>query len=320
MNTIPSTFNPLLSSYTVVGGTGKGKKRERGTTLILLYRGGVVDRRALLERFHGMKVEEILSMEPSQNTYQLETLVGQFPKVRFVLLHEPVNVGQQINIGIHEASYSLCFVLWADYQIDPEALQGGIEAVTKIGRELCVTPWIFTSPHSPLPVLHIPAFHKSRLKVLAVVPQKDEALDLFPFDYCGIYHKETFILVGGYDYNISNPYWQKLDFGFRAFLWGERILCRKTVQGIHFEGNLIEDTTPDDSYRLFFLKNLAIVFTGDRCELPWRKFPPFYFRSKGGLLVSLREFRAVRLWVKINAYRYKMDSQTITELWEDPEE
>ncbi|MEJ5190250.1 MAG: hypothetical protein WHT84_13635, partial [Breznakiellaceae bacterium] len=94
MNTIPTTFNPLLSSYTVVGGTGKSKKRERGTTVILLYRGGVVDRVSLLETFHGMDVEEILSIEPSRESYQLESLVGQFPKVRFVLLHEPVNVGQ----------------------------------------------------------------------------------------------------------------------------------------------------------------------------------------------------------------------------------
>ncbi|MCX7787126.1 MAG: hypothetical protein N2442_05475 [Spirochaetes bacterium] len=320
MNTIPTTFNPLLSSYTVVGGVGKSKKRERGVSLILLYRGGVVDRVSLLETFHGMDVGEILSIEPSRESYQLESLVGQFPKVRFVLLHEPVNVGQQINIGIHEASFSLCIILWADYQIDPHAFQAGIESVEKGSIQLCVTPWIFTSRHSPLPVLHIPAFHKARLKVLSVVPQKEEALDLFPFDYCGIYHKETFIRMGGYDYNLTNPYWQKLDFGFRSFLWGERIVCRKHVQGIHFDGNPMEDTTPDDSYRLFFLKNLSIVYTGDRGELPFRKFLPFYFRSKGGVFVSMKEFNAVRKWVKVNAYRFKMDSRTITELWEDPEE
>ncbi len=320
MNTIPITFNPLLSSYTVVGGTGKSKKRERGTTVILLYRGGVVDRVSLLETIHGMDVEEILSIEPSRESYQLESLLGQFPKVRFVLLHEPVNVGQQINIGIHEASYSLCLILWADYQIDPNTVQAGIESIEKSSRQLCVTPWIFTSRHSPLPVLHIPAFHKARLKVLAVVPQKEEAFDLFPFDYCGIYHKETFIRMGGYDYNLTNPYWQKLDFGFRSFLWGERIVCRKNLQGIHFDGNLMEDTTPDESYRLFFLKNLSIVYTGDRGELSFRKFFPFYFRSKGGVFVSFKEFHAVRKWVKVNAYRFKMDSQTVTELWEDPEE
>ncbi len=320
MNTIPTTFNPLLTSYTVAGGAGRSKKREGGTTLILLYRGGVVDRTSLLDTLHGMDVEEILSIEPSKDTYQLESLIGQFPRARWILLHEPVNVGQQINIGIHEASYSLCFVLWADYQIEPESLKTGIESVEKSTRPLCVTPWIFTSRRSPLPVLHIPAFHKSRLKVLAVVPQKEEALDLFPFDYCGIYNKETFIRVGGYDYNITHPYWQKLDFGFRSFLWGERIICRRNLHGIAFDGHLMEDTTPDDSYRLFFLKNLAVVYTGDRGELPWQKFLPFYIRSKGGVFVSLKEFQAVRKWVKINAYRFKMDSQTITELWEDPEE
>ncbi|GAB4374368.1 MAG: hypothetical protein Kow009_09950 [Spirochaetales bacterium] len=320
MNTIPTTFNPLLPSYTVVGGSGKTRKRERGVSVVLLHRGGVIDKKDLLEKFHAMGMAEILSVEASRDTYQLESLVGQYPRVRFLLLHEPANVGRQINIAIHEAISSLCLVVWADYQIDPASLQAGIEAVLKSPRQLCVAPWILSARNTPLPVLRVPAFHKARLKVLAVLPRKEEALNLFPFDYCGIYHKETFTLVGGYDHNIANPYWQKLDFGFRSFLFGERIVCRKEFQGIFFDGDLLEDTTPDDSYRLFFLKNLAPVYMGDRGELPFRKFFSFFFRSKGGLLVSLKEFQAVRAWVKINAYRFKMDSQTITELWEDPEE
>ncbi|MFQ3621165.1 MAG: hypothetical protein SNJ78_09490 [Spirochaetales bacterium] len=320
MNTIPTTFNPLPASYTVVGGTGKATKAAEGLTLVLLQRGGVVDRASFLEKCHSLPVTEILSVERSRGTYELESLASRFPKVRFILFHEPANPGQQINVGIQEALGALCFVLWEDYESDTELLQKGLASVLSKPAPLCITPWIGMAKNQYLPVLQVPAFHKSKLKVLSVVPQKEEGLNLFPYDYCGIYHREIFLRLGGYDPRIGNPYWQKLDFGFRAFLWGERIVCRKGLQGLYLKETPLEDTTPDQSYRLFFLKNLAVIYSGDQGVLPLRKFFPFYIKSKAGILVALREFQEVRQWVKVHSYRFKMSSYTITELWEDPSE
>lgn len=319
MNTIPTTFSPPLPSYTVVGGSGGPRKKERGITLLLIHRGGIIDRASLLESIDELGIDEIISLESSGDTYQLEHLVARFPGVRFVLFHHPLNIGEQINVGVQEATHSWCAVLWSDYRIDPDTLSLSFQSMRNEPPVLCIAPWVFSEKHIPLPVLHVPAYHKNKLKVLSIVPQKEEALDLFPFDYCGLYHKETFVRLGGYDYHLPNPYWQKLDFGFRAFLWGEKIICRKRFNGLYYESDAVEDTTPDESYRIFFLKNLALVFTGDRCELPARKFFPFYFHSGAGILSAYREFRAAKRWVEINAYRFKMDSQTVTELWEDPE-
>jgi hypothetical protein len=185
---------------------------------------------------------------------------------------------------------------------------------------LCTAPWLYTYRNELVPSLFVPVFYKKRLKVLPLSPVKDEVPSLYPYDYCGIYSKERFILQGGYDYKIENPYWQKLDFGFRGHLWGERIVCSRLLRAAVNESAPPENATPDESYRIFFLKNLAVRFNGDRGELSYGRFLPFFLHSGCGFFTALREYRSARHWVRINTYRFRMDSQSVTELWEDPEE
>ena len=46
--------------------------------------------------------------------------------------------------------------------------------------------------------------------------------------------------LGGFDYTIQNPYWQNLDFGVRAHLWGEKIRIFTSFR-IQYEGNPIAE-------------------------------------------------------------------------------
>ena len=50
-----------------------------------------------------------------------------------------------------------------------------------------------------------------------------EAATLAPWDYAGIYRKDKHLAIGGFDPRISESWWQKLDYGMRAWLWGEEI-------------------------------------------------------------------------------------------------
>ena len=80
-----------------------------------------------------------------------------------------------------------------------------------------------------------------------------------------------------------------------------------------------EDSSRDQSYKLFFLKNLAIRFSRDFGYLPRGSFLPYILKSGGDVFSSIREFRVVKRWVDINRYRFKQDSLSVTELWELPE-
>jgi glycosyltransferase involved in cell wall biosynthesis len=254
MNTIPTTSKPNLPSYTVVGGS-KGSAAERTTDLsiILLNRGGIVDRGEVLESFARLGPDEILSIEASGDVYAIEKLAMRFPRIKFILLKKAANVGEQINIGIDEASSRLVAVFWSDMRLPPSSLSETVLSSIREKSYLCVVPWLFTDRNEIIPVLQVPTFHRKRLKVLPMIPVNEAAPSLYPYDYCGVYRKDAFVLLGGYDYKLRNGYWQKLDVGFRGHLWGESFVCLRPCRAISCGAAEPEVTTPDIWYRIFFL-------------------------------------------------------------------
>ena len=99
-------------------------------------------------------------------------------------------------------------------------------------------------------------------------------------------------------------------------MWGDRIETTSTVSMSYIGDVPAEDTTPDDSYKVFYLKDLAVIFSGDSGRLPLGRFVPYFLKTGGGMLNALREFREVRRWVEINRYRFKQDARSVTGLWE----
>ena len=320
MNTIPTTSKPVSPSYTVVGGAREDFRRTpRGISIVLLNRGGIVNRTEILEDFEKLDADEIISIESSGDSYAVESLAVRFPRIRFILLHHPANPGECINLGMEESAGGLVAVFWSDMRVPPSEFSGKALERIREGSFLCTVPWFLNNRGELLPTLQVPAFHKKRLKIFPISPSRDEAPSLFPYDYSGIYSKKRYVLLGGYDHQIGNPYWQKLDFGFRAHLWGESIVCSRLFRVFSSESAPVENAGPDDGSRVFFLKNLAVRFTGDRGELPWKRFPAFFLHSGCGLPSALHQYRRARRWVEVNTYRFRMDSQSVTELWEDPE-
>ena len=133
------------------------------------------------------------------------------------------------------------------------------------------------------------------------------------------YSKARFQLCGGFDPWMRTPYWQKLDFGLRASLWGETILADSSFQVAYTAEQSPEDNTPDWSYKLFYLKNMAVRFDGEMGVLSRRGFPAYALRSGSGLLESIREFREIQRWVWENRFRFKSDVSSLVAHWEVPE-
>jgi hypothetical protein len=148
------------------------------------------------------------------------------------------------------------------------------------------------------------------------IPLKEGVPSLYPFDGIGIYDRDRFIRLGGFDPSIKNFYWQLMDFGFRSSLWGEEIAATQLIK-LSYEGTIPqEDSSASGGGHRFFLKNQAPVFRGDYAHIPLRRFSAYYKRRGGDLLVAWREFSAARNWVRINRYRFVSDARTIAERWE----
>jgi len=320
MSTIPSTSKRLSVPYTVVGGGRSGRARRFPTplTLLLLNRGGRFFKHAFFEELTRLGAEEIISIEGPTASYEIENLSRDFPTIKFMVLHEPTSRGEQINMGVEEAKGELVFVIWNDMKLSSSSISARIVERIRESDCLCTVPLVQNARLETVPTIMAPAFYNKLLKVLALQPSSDGIMSLFPFDYCGIYNKERFILVGGYDSSLATPYWQKMDFGFRSYMWGEKIHC-STALHVSYSGELpSEDSTPDEGYKMFFLKNLSVRFTGDSGILPRSRFFPYILRT-GGAMSALKAFRRARAWVETNRFRFKQDARSVTDLWEVPE-
>lgn len=355
MNTIPTTLNDSTVAYTVVGGPSSGACGDsrgdarslpgsevrggakggsqasspgdgRAVSVLLLERGSHLYRNEAFRELERLGFESIVSIAEGSDSTDLESLVQRYPRTRFIRLGEPASAGEKINIGIRESCTPYVFVLWSDMRLQAAGLSGRFFERLAEQDYLCLAPWLQTAPASGhgavpagdlLPSAVSPAFHHQSLKLLPLPPSQDGARSLYPYDYCGIYSRERFILTGGFDGCIENPYWQKLDFGFRSWLWGEEIRLSQALRVGYIETPSPDDSTADDFYKWFWLKNLAPVFRSDHADIPARRFWAYWRRRGGSPASALQEFRAALDWVNLNRFRFKQDAASLVELWED---
>jgi len=306
-----------------VGGTER--KSSTGLSAVILNRGERYPRYGLFEELGKVGFDYVLSMESTFSRYDLEALSSSFPFVRFIRVKEEVSPGEEINLAASELSSPLFFVMWNDIQI----LRGGgaermAERLFAAGEEnpsqykrLCTVPLIQDGRSQTMPTIVAPALlpeKKSRtsIKTISLVPGKEGQGSLYPFDGIGIYDRQRFIRLGGFDPSIKNFYWQLMDFGFRSSLWGEEIAATMLVK-LSYENSVpLENSTADEGYRGFYLKNMAPVFRGDYAHIPLARFLPYY-RRRGSFFTAWDEFKAAREWVKTNRYRFVTDARTVAE-------
>jgi hypothetical protein len=334
MNTIPTTFNEKITPYTAVG--CKERRASTGISAVILNRPPITHR-SFFQEIEKTGFDNVISIESASPHYDIEETAGRFPFVRFILPEKEINLGERINLAAAEIDSPLFFVMRSDMKLIAggsarrmaERLSISSEENEKnsekmIGfKRLCTVPVIMTSNYEVLPTLALPITHKRKIRTVFSEPDKEGDLSLYPFDGIGIYDRQRFIQIGGYDITLKNLHWQMMDFGMRTYLWGEEIAMNLHYK-ISFDGELTpEDLTVEESYRRFYLKNLAPVFKRDYAHLPLYRFPAFLGKSGEDLFAAWEEFSQTREWVRKNKYRWRRDARSVTSLWDNapkPEE
>jgi hypothetical protein len=321
MSTIPITSKRIRIPYTILGDRWKysGKNKFEDISFLILNRGKSLYKSDFFKKLEAVGFLQILSIENPGVNYEIEDLSKKFPSVKFLLLQENCSAGEQINIGMEQLNSRYVCVMWCDMNFLSSSISIKLFENSEKENYLCSVPLLKRSNNDPLPSIVVPALDKKNLKVLYVVPKKSGVQSLFPFDYCGIYNRERFLSTGGYDYLILNEYWQKMDFGLRANLWGEKIISNTNLQLSYNFDFIVENTSIDRYYRIYYLKNLAVKFNGNNGELSKKEFLWYFFNSGEGFFQSLYNFNRARKWVEVNKLRFKTDSRGLTELWLDPE-
>ncbi|HOJ98619.1 MAG TPA: hypothetical protein PLW34_03560 [Termitinemataceae bacterium] len=327
MSTIPTTFNDEPPPYTVLG--GQEILERTGVSAVLLQRGGRYIRRLLFQELQEAGFEQVVLLENSRASPELEELLHRFLFVRCILPQRELTLGEQINLAAREVKTPLFFVLWSDVHFSQNG--GALRIAERWAHHylvprgegeagqgpLCLVPLVQNNRYEIIPTVMAPTFYKGRIHTIPVVPKKEGVPSLFPFDGIGVYNRDTFVSLGGYDGTIQNPYWQLMDFGFRAHLWGERILATQTIR-IHYDQDPpTVHTTAQDSYLRFYLKNIAPQFRSDHAHLPYSRLFEFLVKSGKSLREGWELFREVRRWVSQYRYRFTMDARLLIKSWEE---
>ncbi len=315
MNTTPS----ISDGYTVVGGNALDREiRDRpGLSIILLNRGSRQFRQGLFEELAKLGAREVVSIESYPCPYDVEPLVKRHPSLRFLIFSGPENTGVWLDAAMHEAQCENVFVIRGDMQIKAATISSRVfEKIADRGR-LCTVPMFRDTEGEVLPSAVGPTSPgRGVFDVQPRQPGDRETPTILPWDYCGIYNRSLHTSIGGFDSSIKEPWWQKLDYGMRAWLWGEEIRVNGSLKASYVGESPSEDVTPGPGYRRFFLKNLAVRHRGDGACLPasaWWAYRRGSGESRGS---SREDWKDIKDWVHKHRYRYLRDANELTELWD----
>ncbi len=315
MNTIPLIFNQRQINRTVLGGKESVRNPQMPVSVILLNAQGSHQRIPVIEKLLKCGFESIVSIEPDASNYNLEDFSVRFPRVKFIVPLEKTTDGDLINIGMSEISSRYALVLRDSLSFNLEILSPRIASRLIESGSFCVAPRLTSDSGIALPTVYSPSVKRGALDVIPSAIASDATSTLFPFDFIGLYDREKFISLGGFDYTIASPYWQNLDLSFRAWLWGEKISVSTLFSLSYAEQPPAPDITVNQDEGRFYIKNMLPRFVSDHGAIPLSAFFVYLPRSGCGFIESAHLFSDAREWTEKNKYRFKRDAIDIIKNW-----
>ena len=315
MSTTPSTIKP---AYTVVGTAAVPMPLQRfdyPVSLVVLTRDSWLYRLAVLEEFYQLGFSEVLCIETAPLKYVPNEVLERLPGLRLMILSQPCTVGEKINLAAAELTGESFLVLWDDQKLPEAGLHTKVNKLWQETTALLLVPELRDTEGKEVPGVLVPSLDQNRLRVLALPNEDEHVSTLFPQDLSGLYNREMFLRSGGFDPEIQETYWQKVDWGTRCHLWGEQLLISRVFRLDLRLPVATEDQSAGSGSLRFYLKNLALRYTGDHAVLPWSRFPLYWRHSGSTFFGCLSDFRNVRAWVHRNRYRFKADAKMLVERW-----
>ena len=316
MNTIPLTFNEHQINRTILGGKQSVQENSLNIAVLLLNRTGSQFKLPVFEELLKCNFNSVISVEPDVGNYNIEEISRRFPSVKFIIPHESVSDGELINIAMAETTAEYVLVLKDNLYIPSGIILPNLADKLLKNKYACIAPRLVDLKKNSLPIQKIPSAEKMHFVLDSKTFVQDDISTVYPFDYIGFYNREKFIELGGFDYTMKSSYWQLLDFGLRAWLWGEKIKITTALQlSYNTVEPPVEDVTPNlDSLR-FYLKNELPRYKVDHAFIKKTSFSRFFMHSGCGYLEARRQFNDACEWVEMNQYKYKMDLQALIENW-----
>lgn len=315
MNTIPIIFNERQISTAILGGKSSPSKVLMNVAVVLLNSTGSHFRIQMLENLLKAGFASVISIEPNAENINLEETSRRFPSIKFIVPLENATTGDMINIAMAETSAPHVLVLRDTITIPQNFMSPNLMDRLIKNEVYCIAPRILNPEKQSVTVRSTPFAEKNKLRfeMSNIVPS--DTPTVYPFDYIGLYNRQKFIQLGGFDYTILSAHYQNADLGLRSWLWGEKTIISPSFQLTYAEDAPIEDTTADITYLHYYLKNMLPVFKSDHGEIAALSFFRFLNNSSCGFFEARKLFKDAVSWTEKNRYRFKTDIEHLIENW-----
>lgn len=316
MNTIPSTFDEHQISRTVIGGIENYAEDSLNISVILLNNSGSHFKIPMFENLLKCNFQSIISVEHNPNNFSIDDVSKKFPQIKFIVPQEKSTDGELINIAMSEIKSDYALVIRDSLYIPSGIILTNLASrLTKDGI-FCVVPRLMDSHKNAIYCQFLPEIEKNKFVVESSTSVGDGVPTLYPFNNIALYNREKFIQLGGYDYSIQTPYWQSLDLGLRAWLWGEETKLTTMLQFSYLDEIPIEDKTVNLDYLRYYLKNELPKMKLDQGIIKNSAFFKFYRNSSCGFMEARKQFKEAKSWVYKNRFKFKKCLETLIQEWE----
>lgn len=311
-----STIHSMLEAvpYTIVGQRTTIHRKGDAPAVVLLNLSSRLVRRDYLAELVTQGFAEIISVEAQENSYSVEALSQEFPSVRFLLLPDVSNTGLNIDIAATIIVADTFLVMWSSMDVPTDVARA--EEYLRESKRICVAPGLRSDHGEQLPVVQTPAMQRRTLRVLPLPLRGQSVTTLFPYDYVGLYHRERFLFMRGFDTLIRHRYWQLLDFGFRVAMWNREILAAPAFRMSYRTMPEPEDQTPTPGYARFYARNLAVRFKSGVPMVSRLQALPFALRARLSLRETLRTFTDAAEWVNEHEQHMQRDARQVIQEWQ----
>lgn len=305
---------PIDTRYTILGYPRSSSTPDPGpaVSLVLLVAEARYQLREILESFASSQWWEILVVMSGPADTELAQNLPPGMRLLSFLANE-LNTGSMVNIALREATAPLVYVVTTFMK--PQMLTSRQMEAALDPETAAVAPACRNQRNQLIPTVSVPSQFRDELKVLQLAPSAEHRVTLFPWNFVAVYQRAAFLSLGGFDDSIRNPYWQVMDFGLRAWLWGYHILVDSALRlSVDTDPPVVEETADLDAL-ICYLKNLAVEFDADHGHVEKKVFWEILSRSGPGFFATRRIFKKVLAWVEANKFRFRMDAKNLVELW-----